>query len=351
MKRILSAYLLLSACLWALPLTGAERIRERVYVSTDREVYVAGDAVWMSAWCLDASTGRLSTFSKTAYVEVHSADGMVQTAKIALEGGRGAGRLYLPTTLPTGNYRLLAYTKLGASEQGFDPLTGARTLSVFNTLSTARAPGVEVSDRVPEAASVPSSGALSVAAAGAAPSASATLTLENRGTEPVSFSLSVRHDDGIPAPAGSRIGDFVRDDQITDPLARQGKRFAVGITDDRICKILRKIRHLYTIISKLPVRFICQKIDRMPDSLLLVFQNLRQLLDRILRVDHPGRIVRRVDNHRLCLCCNLFLKLCKIRLKTRNIGRYRHDHTIKIRYIIIVFTEIRRKGNDLISRI
>ena len=210
MKRNLTAYLLLAALLGALPLTGAERIRERVYVSTDREVYVAGDAVWMSAWCLDASTGQLSSFSKTAYVEVHSADGMVQTAKIALDGGRGAGRLYLPTNLPTGNYRLLAYTKLGASEQGFDPLTGARTLSVFNTLSTARAPGVEVGDQIPEAVPVPSSGALSVAAAGAAPSSSATLTLENRGTEPVSFSLSVRHDDGIPAPAGSRIGDFVR---------------------------------------------------------------------------------------------------------------------------------------------
>ena len=31
-----------------------ERLRERVYVSTDREVYVAGDAVWMSAYCVDA---------------------------------------------------------------------------------------------------------------------------------------------------------------------------------------------------------------------------------------------------------------------------------------------------------
>jgi hypothetical protein len=73
---------------------------------------------------VDAATGRLSTFSKTAYVEVHSPSGMVQTAKLALDAGRGAGRLNLPTTLPTGNYQIFAYTQLGAAEAGFDPLPG-----------------------------------------------------------------------------------------------------------------------------------------------------------------------------------------------------------------------------------
>ncbi|MDY6444237.1 MAG: hypothetical protein SPK76_04315 [Bacteroidales bacterium] len=132
MKKILLIYFLFLLPL--LTLQGAERLRERVYLSTDREVYVAGDRVWLSAWCLDAGTGQLSAFSKTAYVELHSATGMVQTSKIALDGGRGAGFLALPTTLPTGNYKLLAYTQLGASEEGFDPLSGVRTLSVFNTL-------------------------------------------------------------------------------------------------------------------------------------------------------------------------------------------------------------------------
>lgn len=75
MRKILITLFFL---LFLLPLSARERIRERVYIATDREVYVAGDAVWMSAWCLDASTGELSTFSKTAYVEIHSASGMVQ---------------------------------------------------------------------------------------------------------------------------------------------------------------------------------------------------------------------------------------------------------------------------------
>ena len=190
-------------------LSGQSRIRERVYVSTDREVYVAGDAVWMSAYCVDATSGKLSTFSKTAYVEVHSSAGMVQTAKVALEGGRGGGRLMLPNSLPTGNYRLLAYTALGASEEGFDPAVGARTLSVFNTFSNERIEGgVKVVGQAPAAAALPQSGGLAVSAsAGAA--GKARITVTNRGSEAVTFSLSVRHGDGIPAPEGGRIADFV----------------------------------------------------------------------------------------------------------------------------------------------
>ena len=200
MKRILILVLFtLSAALY-----GQTRIRERVYVSTDREVYVAGDAVWLSAFCVDAATGRLSPFSKTAYVEVHSASGMVQTSKIALDGGRGGGRLTLPNTLPTGNYKLIAYTALGASEEGFDASVGARTLSVFNTLSNERAEGgVEVVTEAPAAAAAPQTGTLAVQAS------DGRISVSNNGSEPVAFSLSVRHDDGIPAPRGTRISDFV----------------------------------------------------------------------------------------------------------------------------------------------
>ena len=257
MKRILPVSLLL-LLLPLLPLRGAERIRERVYVSTDREVYVAGDAVWLSAWCVDAATGQLSAFSKTAYVEIHSRTGTVQTAKIALDGGRGAGRLVLPTTLPTGNYRLLAYTRLGASEEGFDPLTGARTLSVFNTFSTDRSQdGVTIVPQVPRGASLPQNGSLSLSASDAAPGASASISFTNTGAEPVSFSLSVRHDDGIPAPDGKRIGDFVRevralpaatgfDEGVLPEYEGEIVRIRVSGTDQAG---LREVAHKYAFIS------------------------------------------------------------------------------------------------------
>jgi hypothetical protein len=205
MKKITS--ILFFLVFLAVSLNAAERLRERVYISTDRDVYVAGDAVWMSAWCVDAS-GKLSGFSKVAYVEVHSSTGMVQTARIALEGGRGAGRLFLPNTLPTGNYRLFAYTKQGAAEEGFDPLAGARTISVFNTFSTERTPqGVTFVSGPVEAPYVPESGQLRIDVikdGGATP-----IVLANNGSETMNISLSVRHQDEIPAPAGAHIGDFV----------------------------------------------------------------------------------------------------------------------------------------------
>ena len=210
MKKYL---ILICSLLCLLPsASGAERLRERVYLATDREVYVAGDAVWLSAWCVDAVTGKLSSFSKTAYVEVHSAASMVQTAKISLDGGRGAGRLVLPSTLPTGNYRIFAYTRLGASEEGFDPLPGARTLSVFNTLSTERIEaGVQIVPLAPSARTTDNVGALSLRSEGdAAVSGHTPVTITNNGSETVGFSLSIRHDDGIPAPDGAHITDFVR---------------------------------------------------------------------------------------------------------------------------------------------
>lgn len=203
MKRI--HILLLFSLLFSVQIMyGQTRIRERVYISTDREVYVAGDAVWLSAFCVDASTGHLSTFSKTAYVEVHSASGMVQTAKIALDGGRGGGKLMLPNTIPTGNYKLIAYTALGASEDGFDVTLGARTLSVFNTISNERIEGgVEVVQEIPAIVATQQTGALDVKAD------PGRVVVFNKGTEAVSFNLTVRHCDCIPAPQGAHIVDFV----------------------------------------------------------------------------------------------------------------------------------------------
>lgn len=205
--------LILIPCLWlltALFATGADRLRERMYIATDRDVYVAGDVVWMSAWCVDATSGQPSGFSKIAYVEVHSPEGLVQTSKIALEGGRGAGRLTLPNTLPTGNYRLLAYTKTGASEEGFDPLTGARTLSVVNTLGSTRIPdGVKIVPHAQQKRYLPDTGGLHIQAGEASQSGSTRILLGNSGSETIRFSLGVRHDDGIPGPEGQHIGDFV----------------------------------------------------------------------------------------------------------------------------------------------
>ena len=143
MKR--SLILLTMMVLVLLPLRAQERTAERTYVSTDRSVYVAGDRIGCSAFCVTGE-GRLSGVSRVAYLELHSSDGVAVTAKLALNNGRGAGYLDLPTSLPTGNYRLVAYTAQNKDEVGYD-YTGlaSKTLSIFNVFSTDRVTdGVEV---------------------------------------------------------------------------------------------------------------------------------------------------------------------------------------------------------------
>ena len=202
MKRIFTIIFALALLVGPAAAQQQERIRERVYLSTDRDVYVAGDRVWMSAYCIDAATGLLSGFSRIAYVEVHSQEGTVQTAKVALDGGRGAACLTLPNTLPTGNYRLLAYTVLGSSEVDADLAAGARTISVFNTFTTERA-DVKVVETAPEAPARAVCGTLSLEPAGGL-----AVKVTNNGQSPARFNLSVRHADGIPSPDGAGIKDF-----------------------------------------------------------------------------------------------------------------------------------------------
>ena len=110
---------------------------ERIYISTDRDVYLAGDAVWCSLSCLNEN-GRFSNESAVSYLELISMDGTVCTAKIGLLEGRGAGSFRIPVTAPTGTYRLIAYTAVNAAEDGTPWQAGSRLLTVFNSTSAAR---------------------------------------------------------------------------------------------------------------------------------------------------------------------------------------------------------------------
>ena len=143
MRRTLLIFLVLAAGLSA---RAAGVPVERIYVSTDRTVYIAGDAVWCSLFCMDGK-GAYSNQSAVAYLELISMDGTAATAKIGLLEGRGAGSFRIPVTAPTGTYRLVAYTAVNAGEEGTPWQAGSRLISVFNSTSTARVGnGVELMD-------------------------------------------------------------------------------------------------------------------------------------------------------------------------------------------------------------
>jgi hypothetical protein len=188
---------------------------ERIYVSTDREVYVAGDAVWCSLTCLDEN-GRFSNESAVSYLELVSEAGTACTAKIGLLEGRGAGSFRIPVTAPTGTYRLVAYTAVNAGEEGAPWMAGSRLLTVFNTTSAARVPdGVEILDEpayesLPQPEAAPQ-GALQLSARTRLPKgAAAALVLSNGGSR-ASVSLSVRHEDDLrPAAQENSPESFLK---------------------------------------------------------------------------------------------------------------------------------------------
>lgn len=181
--------------------TAQEHLSERVYVSTDRGVYVAGDEVFLSAFCLDMGTGRFSSCSSVAYIEIISPEGPVQTAKVALSGGRGGGMIRLDNTIPTGQYKMVAYTSQCFNEDGYDFEEGAKVLSIINPFTTARSSsGVEVlSDEEYEALVSP----VRQAAGSIRLDDDGGLIISNDSDKTVTLSVSVHNDDGLAAPPAS----------------------------------------------------------------------------------------------------------------------------------------------------
>lgn len=191
-----------------LPFTVLAQGVERVFVSSDRSVYISGDEIWCSVFCLDGTEGKLSGYSAVCYVELVSEEGTVASAKIALMEGRGAGKFRIPVEAPTGNYRLLAYT--AKYPDAFCP--GARTVSVFNTTSVARVKnGVRVTDGYePQKTGIfASDGLLSISLREIPVSGkSFSIGLKN-GSDAATLSLSVYAVDSIREPENGDMYSFI----------------------------------------------------------------------------------------------------------------------------------------------
>ena len=85
---------------------------EAVYIHHNASLFVAGEQMYYAVYCVNKATNQRSTLSKMAYVELLGADGIrVFRHKIKLNSGTGQGDFFIPTSVPTGNYKLLGYTQ------------------------------------------------------------------------------------------------------------------------------------------------------------------------------------------------------------------------------------------------
>ncbi|MDR4987989.1 MAG: hypothetical protein RG741_04010 [Bacteroidales bacterium] len=83
--------------------------RENVYVVTDRDLYIAGERMFFNLSVLN--NNQQSHFqSQYAYLALRSHDNIVKKITLRLDDRRASGSLYLPDTLSTGMYELVAFT-------------------------------------------------------------------------------------------------------------------------------------------------------------------------------------------------------------------------------------------------
>jgi hypothetical protein len=89
----------------------ADYPRQKVFIHTDKQTYLAGETIWLKAYLLDAQTHQLSGFGSTLVVEMYNTDGeAVSSMLMKLENGTAHGSISLLDSLPEGNYLIRSYT-------------------------------------------------------------------------------------------------------------------------------------------------------------------------------------------------------------------------------------------------
>ncbi len=89
-----------------------QNLQEKVFIHTDRTVYVTGDHIWLRAYVVDGALHRPLAMSRVVYVEIlDEAHQPVLQAKVPMKDGVGHTSLFLPASLNSGNYLLRAYTR------------------------------------------------------------------------------------------------------------------------------------------------------------------------------------------------------------------------------------------------
>jgi len=87
------------------------RPQEKLYVTLDKDVYLAGEDIWFSAFLVRASDHTRSALSKTIYVELfNTTKTLIQRRVVYSPEGRSQGDFHLANNLTQGTYIMRAYT-------------------------------------------------------------------------------------------------------------------------------------------------------------------------------------------------------------------------------------------------
>lgn len=86
--------------------------QEVMYAHLNATLFFPGEYLNYKLYCLDKEKNKLSSLSTIAYVELIGASKeTVFKHRVRLEDGKGFSDFFIPTTLPSGNYKVVAYTQ------------------------------------------------------------------------------------------------------------------------------------------------------------------------------------------------------------------------------------------------
>lgn len=127
MKRILYT---LAVLLTATTLQ-AQTVKERIEAVTDKDLYLSGEQMGIKLYTTDDS-GQAISFSRVAYVELNGDEENNLRLKVEMNHGQGQAVVKLPYTLPTGTYRLTAYTRWMRNEG--EKVFFNKQIGIFNSI-------------------------------------------------------------------------------------------------------------------------------------------------------------------------------------------------------------------------
>ena len=119
--RKIAIVTLMWTCFTTLPVLGQDNAmgpkgfgiipQEGIYLHQSNTLLFAGERLYYKIYCLDLKDKILSDLSKIGYVQLYSSQGeVIFRHKIRLDKGIGTGDFSIPADLPTGSYKLMAYT-------------------------------------------------------------------------------------------------------------------------------------------------------------------------------------------------------------------------------------------------
>lgn len=185
-----------------------EPVIERVYVQTDKQVYLTGENLWTKLY-VTKQDGTISTFSKIVYLELLGDTIPYIQQKIDVYNGIADSRIHLPVNLPTGNYRLVAYTRSMRNEG--EQVFFNKPVTIYNPFTSERI-GNDKADLSPlkeeNSTLSNSSSVISVDKQTYTTRAEGHVLLPDLGNETFSLSVSISRKEELPGASPVSINSW-----------------------------------------------------------------------------------------------------------------------------------------------